>query len=188
MLAAVLSLGLYSAVSYVPDRAPLGEKIEAAKPAFTLLFNGKSLDGWQPKGIKQPLTGKTDAFDGRFKVVEGVLVYNGEVKGDRFLETTREFAKDVHIKFDFKPGPKCNNDVLFRGVKFDIVPGINRETATIKEGEWATFELIAVGDTIAFKINGDTVRTMKGRPAMPSPFVLRAEFGAMEVRNILVKE
>jgi len=188
MFIAVLSLGLGAAVSCVPDRAPLGEKIEAAKPTFTLLFNGKNLDGWQPKGIKVPLTSKTDAFDGRFKVVEGVLVYNGEVKGDRFLETTREFAKDVHVKFDFKPGPRCNNDVFFRGVKFDIVPGINRENAAIKEGEWSTFELVAKGDTIAFKINGTTVRTTQGRPATPSPFVLRAEFGAMEVRNILVKE
>jgi hypothetical protein len=186
MRTAVVSLAICSALSYVPDRAPLGEKPDRT-PAFTLLFNGNNLDGWQPKGKKESLDGKTEAFAGRFKVAEGKLVYDPAVKGDRFIETTKEFAKDVHFKFEFKPGPMCNNDILFRGTKFDIIPG-NRENADVKEGEWATFELIAIGDMIEYKINGATVRTTKARAATPSPFVLRVEIGAMEVKNIRVKE
>ena len=81
------------------------------EPGFTLLFNGKNLDGWrEAKGKKESLEGKTEAYKGRFKVVEGKLVYDPTVKGDLYIETTREFGKDVHIKFDFNPGPKCNND------------------------------------------------------------------------------
>src|SRR5437879_3676877 len=88
---------------------------------FTLLFNGQNLTGWRQKSDKASLEGKTHAYDGRFKVDGGILVYDPAVKGDRYIETIKEFDKDVHFKFDFKPGPKCNNDILFRGKKFDII-------------------------------------------------------------------
>src|SRR3954452_14299718 len=97
------------------------------EPGFTLLFNGKNLDGWkEASGKKESLDGKTEAYKGRFKVTDGKLVYDPAVKGDLYIETAKAFGKDVHVKFDFKAGPKCNNDVFFRGTKFDIVPG-NKE-------------------------------------------------------------
>jgi len=153
------------------------------EPGFTLLFNGKNLDGWQTKGKKESLEGKTEAFKGRFKVVDGVLAFDA---GNVYIETKKEFAKDVHFKFDFKPGPKCNNDILFRGTKFDIIPG-NKENKDVKEGEWSTFELIATGDKIEHKINGTTARTTKAA-AKATEFILRAEIGKMEVKNIRAKE
>jgi hypothetical protein len=157
------------------------------EPGFTLLFNGKNLDGWKEAGgKKEPLEGKTEAYDGRFKVADGKLVYDPAVKGDRYIETTTEFGKDVHIKFDFKPGPKCNNDLFLRGTKFDIIPG-NKENKNVKEGEWHTFEIIVTGDKVEHKINGETARTSKAT-AKATPFKLRAEFGALEVKNIRVKE
>src|SRR4051812_19607205 len=73
---------------------------------YTILFNGKNLDGWrEAKGTKAALDGKTDAYNGRFKVDDGMLVYDPAVKGDCYIETIREFNKDVHIKLDFSPGP-----------------------------------------------------------------------------------
>ena len=157
------------------------------EPGFTLLFNGKNLDGWkEASGKKEALDGKTEAYNGRFKVAEGRLVYDPSVKGDLYIETTKEFGKDVHIKFDFKPGPKCNNDLFLRGTKFDIIPG-NKENKNVKEGEWYTFEIVVKGDTVEHKINGETVRTSKAG-ATATPFKLRAEFGAIEYRNIRVKE
>src|SRR5690242_8300964 len=120
-----------------PLRAADDFKLE---PGFTLLFNGKNLDGWKEAGgKKESLDGKTEAYKGRFKVVDGRLVYDPDVKGDLYIETAKEFGKDVHIKFDFKAGPKCNNDVFLRGTKFDIIPG-NKENKNVKEGEWHTFE------------------------------------------------
>jgi len=154
---------------------------------FVLLFNGKNLDGWKEAGgKKEALDGKTTAYDGRFKVVEGVLVYDPAVKGDRYIETAKEFGKDVHIKFDFKPGPKCNNDFFLRGTKFDIIPG-NKENKNVKEGEWYTFEILVQGDKLEHKINGETMRTSKAGDK-PTPFKLRAEFGAIEIKNIRAKE
>jgi Domain of Unknown Function (DUF1080) len=154
---------------------------------FVLLFNGKNLDGWKEASRKkETLEGKTDAYDGRIKVVDGKLVYDPSVKGDLYIETTREFGKDVHIKFDFKPGPKCNNDFFLRGTKFDIIPG-NKENKNVKEGEWYTFEIVVQGDKIEHKINGETMRTSKAGDKA-TPFKLRAEFGALEIKNMRVKE
>jgi hypothetical protein len=157
------------------------------EPGFTLLFNGKNLDGWKEASQKkEPLEGKTEAYNGRFKVVEGRLVYDPSVKGDLYIETTKEFGKDVHIKFDFKPGPKCNNDFFLRKTKFDIIPG-NKENKNVKEGEWHAFDIIVTGDKIEHKINGETSRTSKA-DAKATPFKIRAEFGAIELKNIRVKE
>src|SRR4029078_3834090 len=72
------------------------------EPGFTLLFNGKNLDGWQTKGKKEPLEGKTEAFKGKFTVENGILALHPK-GGDSYIETTKEFAGDVHVKFDFKP-------------------------------------------------------------------------------------
>jgi Domain of Unknown Function (DUF1080) len=176
----VLVTGLLLSVARLSAEAPL-------EPGFTLLFNGKNLDGWKEAGgKKEPLDGKTEAYKGRFKVVEGKLLYDPAVKGDLYIETAREFDKDVHIKFDFKPGPKCNNDLFLRGTKFDIIPG-NKENKTVKEGEWSTGEIIVHGDKVEHKINGETARTSKAG-AKATPFKLRAEFGAIEIKNLRVKE
>jgi hypothetical protein len=157
------------------------------EPGFTLLFNGKNLDGWKEASKnKESLEGKTEAYNGRFKVVEGRLVYDPSVKGDLYIETAKEFAKDVHIKFDFKPGPKCNNDFFIRGTKFDIIPG-SKENKNVKEGEWYTFEIVVTGDKVEHKIGGETARTSKTKTAS-SAFKLRAEFGAIELKNIRAKE
>ena len=167
-------------------------RMSAAEPAaesgFAPLFNGKNLDGWRTAKTTtpEPLQGKTEAFGGRFKVTDGTLVYDPAVKGNLYIETIKEFAKDVHITLEFNPGPKCNNDVFLRGTKFDITPGA-KETKDLKEGEWQTLEIIVQGDKVEHKINGQVVRTSKASVAA-SRFMLRAEFGAIQIRNIRVKE
>lgn len=167
-----------------PGRSADDFKLE---DGFKLLFNGKNLDGWkEASGKKESLDGKTEAYKGRFKVVEGRLVYDPEVKGDLYIETAQEFGKDVHIKFDFKAGPKCNNDIFLRGTKFDIVPG-NKENKNVKEGEWYTFEIVVKGDKLEHKINGETMRSSKAGDKA-TPFKLRAEFGVIEIKNIRAKE
>ena len=158
------------------------------EPGFTLLFNGKNLDGWQTAktATAEPLEGKTETTGGRIKVKDGALVYDPAVKGNFYIETTKEFGKDVHIKLDFNGGPKCNNDFFLRGTKFDVVPGM-KETTSVKEGEWSTLEIIVKGDSVEHKINGATVRTAKAKDAS-SRFMLRAEYGDIQIKNIRVKE
>ena len=182
----LVPVSLFAGLMLLPTPRAAAEDFKL-EPGFTLLFNGKNLDGWkEASGKKEALDGKTEAYKGRFKVTDGKLVYDPAVKGDLYIETAREFGKDVHIKFDFKPGPRCNNDLFLRGTKFDIVPG-NKENKNVKEGEWHTLEIIVTGDKIEHKINGETARTSKAG-VKASPFKLRAEFGAIEVKNIRVKE
>ena len=162
-------------------------RLLAGEPGFTLVFNGKNLDGWkESKGKKDSLDGKTEAYKGRFKVADGVLTIDPAVKGDSYIETAMEFGKDVHVKFDFKAGPKCNNDIFMRKIKFDIVPG-NKELKNVKEGEWYTLEIIVKGDKIEHKVNGETVRMSKA-DAKATPLMVRAEYGAIQIKNIRVKE
>jgi hypothetical protein len=182
----LLSVFLFSGLMLTSAPRLLADEFKL-EPGFTLLFNGKNLDGWkEASGKKEALEGKTEAYNGRFKVVDGRLVYDPSVKGDLYIETVKTFGKDAHIKFDFKPGPKCNNDLFLRGTKFDIIPG-NKENKNVKEGEWYTFEIVITGDKIEHKINGETVRTSKAKPEA-TPFKLRAEFGAIEIKNIRAKE
>src|SRR6476661_6635312 len=80
---------------------------------FVLLFNGKDLTGWKTeKG--ESLDGKAEAYNGRFKMADGLLTLDPKVKGDVKIFTARGFGKDVHIKFDFMPGPGCNNLLFLR--------------------------------------------------------------------------
>lgn len=154
---------------------------------FKLLFNGKNLDGWKEASGKNKaaLNGQIEAYKGRFKVTNGKLVIDPAVKGDLHLETAQQFGKDVEIRFEFNPGPKCNNDLFLRGTKFDLVPG-NKECKSVKQGEWSKCEIVVSGEKIEHRINGATVRTSKAGKV--STFRIRAEFGSMELRNIRVKE
>jgi hypothetical protein len=152
------------------------------EPGFTLLFNGKNLDGWKTKA-GEALDGKTEAFKGRFQVAQGKLTIDPSVKGDVVIVTAKEFAKDVHIKFDFMPGPACNNDLFFRGNKFDITLKLKG----LKEGTWNELDIIAQGDKVEFKVNGQPANASKNKAA-GNALGIRAEFGAMEIRNVRAKE
>lgn len=150
---------------------------------FKPLLGDKNLDGWKTKS-GDSLEGKTEAFGGRFKLVEGELVIDPQVKGDVIINTAAELAKDLHLKFDFLPGAGCNNDLFLRGVKFDLKKD---DVKNLKEGEWNQFEMIVRGETMELKNNGETLKTVKTTSAS-SPLGLRAEFGAMKVRRLRVKE
>jgi hypothetical protein len=166
-------------VAAVPARA------DDFKPedGFVLLFNGKDLAGWKTeKG--ESLDGKTEAYNGRFKAADGLLTLDPKVKGDVKIFTAGEFGKDVHIKFDFKPGPGCNNDLFLRGLKFDLK---TPDVKNLKEGEWNAFEIVIAGGKAEYRNNGETLKTVpvKGKE---STFGIRAEFGPMQVRRLRVKE
>jgi len=183
-IGALLLLGL----ALSPSGAAAQDEFKP-EPGFTLLFNGRNLDGWKEfNGKKEALEGKSEAHGGRFKVAEGRLVIDPAVKGDLHVETVKEFAKDVHLKFEVKPGAKCNNDLFLRGTKFDIVPG-NKENKAVKEGEWVTYEIVVTGDKVEHKVGGELARTSTLKPDQAAtPFRIRAEIGAAEIRNIRVKE
>jgi hypothetical protein len=152
------------------------------EPGFTLLFNGKDLTGWKEKTGGMSLDGKSEAYKGRFRVEDGVLVIDPRVKGDVRIITVREFAGDVHIKFEYKPGPGCNNDLFLRGQKFDIK---KPDVKNLKEGEWNQFEIIIKDNRIEYLNNGAVQRkgTVKSGRTV---FEVRAEFGPIQFRRMRV--
>lgn len=158
------------------------EKFELEQ-GFSLFFNGRDLTGWETKQ-GQSLESKAEAFNQRFRVSEEKLVIDPKVKGDVIIQTTKKFAKDVHLKFEFLPGAVCNNDLFFRGIKFDIVKS---NVKNLKEGEWNELEIIVTGDKAEFKCNGQTQRTAPAK-SDATPLGIRAEFGNIEFRRMRVKE
>src|SRR5581483_9660751 len=99
-------------------------------------------------------------------------------------ETARTFAGDVTVRFEFLPDAKCNNDLFFRGQKFDL----SRENVkNMKTGEWNPIEITLRGGKIEFKVNGEVVRSAATKNER-STFGIRAEFGAIQIRHLRVKE
>lgn len=176
-------LAVFSALSVLvlTRCAAAGEDFKP-EPGFVLLLNGKNLDGWKTKS-GESLDGKTEAFKGRFKVMDGKLVIDPKVKGDVTIESAKVFKGDVHIKFDFLPGPGCNNDLFLRGIKFDIRKGLK----AMKDGEWNEFEILVKGDKAEFKCNGVVERSAAAK-ASSSPLGIRAEYGPIEIRRLRAKE
>jgi hypothetical protein len=69
---------------------------DSVEPGYTLLFNGKNLDGWQTRTAKkESLDRKTEAFGGRFTAKDGELVIDPAVKGDVIIETRKSFGGKV---------------------------------------------------------------------------------------------
>jgi len=166
----------------------LAANAEDSKSKFTPLFNGKDLTGWQVVANKdkdkagESTDGKAETPTKRFVAKDGNLVIDPKVKGDLVLKTAKAYGGDAHVKFEFKPGEACNNDLYFRGQKFDI----KKDPALkMKDGEWNLFEIVVVGADGEFKCNGETVKKFKAKPDA-TPFGIRAEFGAIEFRNLQI--
>ena len=131
------------------------------------------------------LDGKEEAFKGRYKVKDGRIIIDPKVKGDVRIETAKAYGGDVTIRFDFKPGPKCNNDLFFRGQKFDLAKG-NLKNFT--EGKWQSMEIVVKGENIEFTCDGELQRKGKTKGKSGTPLGVRAEYGEIEFRNLRIKE
>ena len=171
------ALALSTSIVTVDDFKP--------EPGFKLLFNGKNLDAWQTQTAKkEPLEGKTEAFGGRFKVKDGELFLDPSVKGDVRIETTKEFGKEVTIRFEFKPDEKCNNDLFLLGTKFDITLDAVKNA---KKNEWNEMEIVVKDGKAEFKCNGQMIRSIPTK-GDKSTFAIRAEFGSITIRKLRASE
>jgi hypothetical protein len=159
-----------------------GRAAEKEEEGFTSLFNGKDLTGWKTKA-GESLEGKTEFSQKRFRVMDEMLVIDEKVKGDVTIFTVKEFKGDVHLKFEFRPGPGCNNDILFRGLKFDIK---KEGVKDLKEGQWHELEIVVKGNTAEVKCNGETMRTANVKPS--GNLGLRAEYFGITFRKLRIKE
>jgi len=162
--------------------APLGLLAAAAEPTaepgFTLLFDGKTLDGWQG--------GK----DGYLVKDESIV---SQPKGSGNLATVKEYG-DFDLKFEFKLTPGANNgigirvpteepggprvDPAYKGMEIQVLDDVSDKYKDIQPwqhhgsiygvvpaktghlkpaGEWNSEEIIARGKQIKVILNGETI-------------------------------
>jgi hypothetical protein len=142
---------------------------KADADGFYSLFDGKTLDGWK---INEKPEG--------FKVVDGVIVVNGE-RGHMFYDgpVAKHDFKDFHFKAEVMTFPSANSGIYFH-TKFqpDGWPAAGYEcqvnnsqsdrkrtgglyavkdvmdTPPVKDNEWFTYEIIVKGKDIKILING----------------------------------
>lgn len=149
----------------------------AAKPdaeGFVPLFNGKDLDGWKANE-KPDMT--------VFKVEDGKIVVNGDRCHLFYVGPVNNHEwKDFHFKADVMTMPNANSGIYFHtkfqdsgwpsqgfeaqvnntykpdpkktGGLYGIKDVMN--TATVKDNEWFTYDIIVKGNHIQIKINGQT--------------------------------
>ena len=181
-------LGVLFVVAVVSTPTVRGEDFKL-ETGFKLLFNGKDLTGWKEatygkQAERTALDGKTESATKRFIVDKGIITIDEKAKGDLVIFTADEIAKDATIRFDFlAASDKCNNDLLWRGMKFDIKPA---EVTGAKVGEWNALEIVVTGKKAEFKCNGQAVKTLDVKTDS-SAFGIRAEAGPIQIKNFRVK-
>src|SRR5215203_5230538 len=117
LLAALLVLaGALAAASQAQDAA--------SDEGFVQLFNGKDLTGWQYKGSKESLEGKTATPDERVKVEDGVIVMqpkdNKGKGGIKDLNTVKSYPKNFHLRLEFRASEKSDSGVYVRGPQLQV--------------------------------------------------------------------
>ena len=146
-------LAVAAVVGTETGRAADDFKVEAG---YRSLFNGKDLTGWKVKGSKDALDGKTEAADKRFEVVDGVIVVNVG-KGIKDLYTTEDFAKDFHLKLEFRAAPKADSGLYIRGPQLQV-----RDYPTVgpykpkgfKTGDWNELDITVKNHVVGTTVNG----------------------------------
>ena len=168
------------------------------------LFNGKSLDGWEPIG---------DAANSHWVVKDGLLV--NEAHGAN-LKSTREF-EDFKVHFEVNCPEEANSGFYLRGryeVQLEYEPGdtepMERSMGSIygriapssklprTPGQWETFDVTLVGRTVTIvrngvkvidgkEIDGITGGALDADEGKPGPFYIQGDHtGGLKFRNITV--
>jgi serine/threonine protein kinase len=167
------------------------------------LFNGKDLTGWS-------------TFDKQWTVRDGILVGQG-TKG--YLHTLREDFRDFHLRSEVKVAEGSNSGIYFRSSFVDKVRhGYEAEVSLTKEAlqtgslqkfpsrnwllqqqrrqllqhdRWCLVEIIAVGNHLVVKVDGNTTADLDDVDFERGHFGLQLSQDAtshVEFRKIEIKE
>jgi hypothetical protein len=124
---------------------------------YVSLFNGKDLSGWQYKGSKDSLEGKTETPDKRIEVVDGVIRVN-EGKGIKDLYTLKEFNGPFHLKLQFKAAPRADSGVYIRGPQLQVrdYPTVGPyKSVKFNTDAWNDLDITVSGPV--FRVNGKVI-------------------------------
>jgi hypothetical protein len=192
LAAATLAAGITAApLSQTPADNQLTPAEKQA--GWTLLFDGKSLDGW--RAYKRP-----DASGTRWKVEDGTLTLPAndgkDTRGARDIISTATFDR-FELAFDFRVAQGANSGVKYYvledmdaaiGHEFQIIDdqrhpdakiGLERQTAALYDvmepkdralkpaGGWNSGRIVAAGPAVEHWLNGSRVLSYElGSPAL----------------------
>ena len=176
----------------------------AGKPAWgapVTLFNGKSLDGWQPVGRR----------DSAWSATDGILQ---NAKSGANLVTGQKFD-DFKLHLEFRVPKGENSGVYLRGryeLQIDDAAGLEpsshhlgglygfiapSENVAKAAGEWQSMDVTLVGRMLTLDLNGTNVICNREIPgitggaidsaeAEPGPLLLQGDHGPVDYRNIAI--
>ena len=197
-----MTMGDGTTASWSGTRAPSLRR--AGPPTWgepVTLFNGTSLDGWQPVGRR----------DNQWSAVGGILQ---NARSGTNLSTLRKFD-DFKLHLEFRVPKGANSGVYLRGryeLQIDDAAGLEpsshhlggvygfiapSENAARAAGEWQTMDITLIGRMLTYQLNGTTVICNREIPgitggaldsaeAEPGPLLLQGDHGAVEYRNIVI--
>jgi hypothetical protein len=190
-MTSLVKAGLLAAVASLA--AASGPADDEFKPeeGYTSLFNGRDLSGWKPgKTDKESLDGKTEAFGGRFRVRDGVIVVH-EGRGIQDLYTVKEFNKDFHLKLEFRAAPRADSGVYLRGPQLQVrdypTVGPYKNLKHFKRGGWNLLDITVKDGKALCKCNDEVIEKAMRVPSRGG-IGLQAETGRFEFRHIRIKE
>ena len=175
---AAVTLAVLAAAPAGAQNAPANALSASEAPqGWILLFDGKSLDGWEARPTERPRNGQA-AAQPDWTVKNGALVCGGTVPS--WIGTTASFS-DYTLQLEFKGPESVNSGVFVRSQKegqphqtgyevniWNSQPaGYNTGSlvgsvkapmpAKILDNEWNRFEVTADGDHFVVALNGQTI-------------------------------
>jgi hypothetical protein len=201
-IAGSMTMGDGQKMTWSGTRAPaLRRTGQPAWGAPIRLFNGKSLDGWQPLGRR----------DSQWSAIGGVLQ---NAKSGANLVTVQKFD-DFKLHVEFRVPRAENSGVYLRGryeLQIDDAAGLEpsshhlgglygfiapSENVAKAAGEWQSMDVTLVGRMLTYALNGTTVICNREIPgitggaldsaeAEPGPLYLQGDHGPVDYRNIVI--
>ena len=203
-----LACCLYAAgCAHVPlEPTPLEALPEADADGWISLFDGETLEGWW--NARRP-------DHPHFWTAEDGVMTNDPDNG-RDISTVANF-KDFELEIDYKTVPEGNSGVYLRGrVEVQVLDSYGKEevedydtgavygqypplvNASLPPGEWHTFYIRYVGDTLTVKLNDQLVQdnvtiervtggALRGGVNEAGPLMLQGDHGKVWYRNIRIR-
>lgn len=197
-----MTMGDGQVLTWTGTRAPALRR--TAPPAWgepVTLFDGTSMNGWQPLG----------RGDSQWTAVDGIL---RNAKSGANLRTTQTFD-DFKLHMEFRIPEGANSGVYLRGryeLQIDDAAGLApsshhlggvygfiapSENVARAAGEWQWMDVTLVGRMLTYTLNGTTVICNREIPGItggaldsaegePGPLLLQGDHGPVEYRNIVI--
>lgn len=175
----------------------LAARVAAQESRWVPLFGGRSMEGW------------TKMHAGDWTVRDGLLTYTGG--GNGWLRTNREYSDfNLVATWRFPRGDRWDSGLFLRagtegnpwpreGYQVQMLRGREggidgargaqaRSDLVKPSGEWNTFQVTVVGDTVVLAINGQQA-TMGTGLTRPRGYIgWQAEGYPLEIREVYIME